>query len=86
MVYKKKKRPHGIITYSGWGFFSRYVSTALARLALFSFIMIQQAARHVDRAVQSVGITLRKTKPKGRAVESGMRQGDRLGHFGIDSG
>ncbi|KAI0002056.1 hypothetical protein BJV77DRAFT_32839 [Russula vinacea] len=33
-------------------------------------LLFMQAARHVDRAVQSVGITLRKTKPKAREVET----------------
>ncbi|KAH9985416.1 hypothetical protein BJV74DRAFT_575526 [Russula compacta] len=33
------------------------------------FLLQQRAARHVDRAVQSVGITLRKTKKRGRDLE-----------------
>ena len=41
----------------------------LAHLFLTSTPLKQRAARHVDRAVQSVGITLRKNKSDGRAIQ-----------------
>jgi hypothetical protein len=52
----------------GWACSSRCVGARLALLYLSSFVT-QQAARHVDRAVQNVGVKLRKAKTTRRTIE-----------------
>jgi hypothetical protein len=53
------------------GFLLMVRGHSLGQPFLSSRLPRQQAERHVDRVVQSVGIMLRKTKARAREVEKG---------------
>jgi hypothetical protein len=70
-VCKKRAHSPSILGRLTWDSSSQCVGYLLGQLSSdFLSRRKQRAVRHVDRAVQSVGITLRRNKPKGRAVEN----------------